>query len=130
VRLVSPEFEFVTLAEIGRRCGVTRESVRLWASGRRGPGGFPLAIAVVGHSKLWRWTDVVTWCVARTRSAERRELLGNWLTTARYLSALNGALALSAVGPARAREVLEAVDPALKLEVVEEDERPTAEQVG
>jgi len=130
VRLVSPEFEFVTLAEIGRRCGVTRESVRLWASGKRGPGDFPLAIAAVGHSKLWRWTDVVTWCVARTRGAERRERLRDWLATARYLSAVNGALALTAVGPARAREVLEAVDPALKLEVADPEEHPLAEQVG
>jgi hypothetical protein len=128
--LVSPEFEFVTLAEIGRRCGVTRESVRLWASGKRGPGDFPLAVAAAGHSKLWRWSDVVTWVAGRTRSVEQRELLADWLATARYLSALNGALALSAVGPARAREVLEVVDPTLKLEVADEEEHPLAEQVG
>jgi hypothetical protein len=126
VRVVSPEFEFVTLAEIGRRCGVTRESVRLWASGKRGPGGFPFAVAAAGHSKLWRWSDVVAWCAARTRSAEQRERLRDWLAIAGYLSALNGALALSAVGPARAREVLEAVDPTLRLQVIDEEERTLA----
>jgi hypothetical protein len=52
----------VSLAEIGRRVGRTREYVRLLARGRRGPGGFPQQLA--HHSQpLWSWQAVSEWCV-------------------------------------------------------------------
>jgi hypothetical protein len=55
--------ELVSISDIASRLGVSREAVRLWVEGRRGPGGFPLHVGVVsnGKSKLWRWPDVQSW---------------------------------------------------------------------
>ena len=51
-----------SIAEIARRTGRTRESVRLLIAGRRGPGGFPPP-ATDPHSRyrLWRWSEVEQW---------------------------------------------------------------------
>jgi hypothetical protein len=68
---VEPD-EFVTMSEIARRLEVTREGVRKWVLGARGPGRFP---PPAGHlsqkSPLWRWTDVVNWF--RTSVPERAD---------------------------------------------------------
>jgi hypothetical protein len=61
---VEPD-EFVTMAEIARRLGVTREGVRKWVLGTRGPGRFPVPVGNLRRqSPIWRWTDVVRWCQA------------------------------------------------------------------
>jgi hypothetical protein len=74
---VEPD-EFVTMAEIARRFDLTRESVRKWVVGARGPGGFPPPIGNLrGKSPLWRWTDVVTWAKTafpRMRSNAKTEI--------------------------------------------------------
>lgn len=58
---VEPE-EFVSLAAIAERTGKSRECVRLWAEGQRGPGGFPSALRWIdARTRLWRWSDVVEW---------------------------------------------------------------------
>jgi hypothetical protein len=47
------------IAQIGKR---TRESIRLYADGKRGPGTFPAPIGVVGDAvRVWRWADVDAW---------------------------------------------------------------------
>jgi hypothetical protein len=52
----------VTLIDIAKRAGVTREAVRLWAVGQRGPGGFPKPLLVTtGGEKLWDWQHVARW---------------------------------------------------------------------
>lgn len=62
---VAPD-EYVTLAEIARRTGRTRESVRLLASGDRGPGDFPPPAArAAERNRLWRWAEVAGWFAAR-----------------------------------------------------------------
>lgn len=59
--------EFVNVSEIAARVNSSRETVRSWASGTRGPGGFPLPHHVHGDAtgkgpmKVWRWADVNTW---------------------------------------------------------------------
>jgi hypothetical protein len=52
----------VTLAEIARRTGRTRESIRLYATNKRGPGGFPNPdwIAASGE-RFWSWGEVAGW---------------------------------------------------------------------
>lgn len=52
----------VTLADIARRAGRTRESIRLYATGRRGPGGFPAPdwVSSAGD-KFWSWAEVGSW---------------------------------------------------------------------
>jgi hypothetical protein len=58
---VAPD-EYVTLAEIARRIRRTRESVRLLATGERGPGDFPPPAArAEQRNKLWRWAEVASW---------------------------------------------------------------------
>jgi hypothetical protein len=52
----------VTLLDIAHRAGRSREAVRLWASGRRGPGGFPAPDWVSpSGEKFWSWSDVARW---------------------------------------------------------------------
>lgn len=52
----------VTLRDIADRIGRTREAVRLWASGERGPGGFPAPeLITTGGEKVWDWEQVAYW---------------------------------------------------------------------
>lgn len=53
--------DLVTAAEIARRCGRSRESIRLLIAGERGPGGFPAPLSKHLRSRRWRWSEVVPW---------------------------------------------------------------------
>lgn len=54
--------DLVTLSEIAERTGRTRESVRLLASGDRGPGRFPApATHFRTRQRMWRWQEVAVW---------------------------------------------------------------------
>lgn len=60
------DLDLVGVAGIAGRAKVSREAVRLWVEGRRGPGNFPPPAGAVGEAngrlmKLWRWPDVSTW---------------------------------------------------------------------
>lgn len=58
---VEPD-ELVSAADIAMRLDRSRESVRLWIQGDRGPGGFPAPVAHVrSRSPRWRWTEVTDW---------------------------------------------------------------------
>lgn len=82
---VEPD-DLVTAAEIAKRLGRTRESVRLLIAGRRGRGDFPPAISHLrSRNRLWRWSDVAAWAGRLTPEQERQ---------ARLLAATNAALEL------------------------------------
>ena len=50
------------MSDIARRVGRTRESVRLLVDGKRGPGGFPAPLGVVGEGiRVWPWSVVLEW---------------------------------------------------------------------
>lgn len=90
---VEPE-EFVTASGIAARTGRTRESVRLWIEGRRGPGGFPPPVAwVERRTRLWKWTDVSQWlsAVGQTSSPDSAMLaaINAWLELRRYGGSLS-----------------------------------------
>jgi transposase-like protein len=52
----------VTLRDIAERIGVDRETVRLWATGQRGPGGFPAPELITpAGEKIWDWDQVAPW---------------------------------------------------------------------
>ncbi|MFG3557426.1 helix-turn-helix transcriptional regulator [Micromonospora sp. NPDC047557] len=55
--------ELVSASDIATRLGVSREAVRLWVEGLRGPGGFPRPIGTIGNgkSKIWQWSSVNSW---------------------------------------------------------------------
>jgi hypothetical protein len=61
VARVEPD-ELVTMSEIARRTGRSRENVRQLISGVRGPGGFPPPVAnLTRKSPIWRWTEAAQW---------------------------------------------------------------------
>jgi hypothetical protein len=54
--------EFVTMAAIAKRSGLSREYIRLLSNQQRGPGGFPAPIAYADdRTRLWHWPDVARW---------------------------------------------------------------------
>jgi hypothetical protein len=54
--------DLLTLADIADRIGQSRESVRRYATGERGPGGFPPPVNPVRDGTVfYRWSEVVPW---------------------------------------------------------------------
>lgn len=52
----------VTMLGIAERAGVSREAVRLWATGRRGSGHFPRPVLITpGGEQVWDWEQVSPW---------------------------------------------------------------------
>lgn len=62
--------DLVTLREIAERTGRTPESVRLLATGRRGPGGFPSPLSDDGWS-VYSWAEVRPWFARRYPTSEQ-----------------------------------------------------------
>ncbi|MFD5984914.1 hypothetical protein ACH4A7_31995 [Streptomyces cyaneofuscatus] len=62
--------QFVSLADIAARAGLSHEAVRLWAAGKRRTTGapFPVPRAEVGQgrtaTKIWTWPEVLVWLEA------------------------------------------------------------------
>ncbi|MBV8078046.1 MAG: hypothetical protein JO284_16685 [Planctomycetaceae bacterium] len=77
----------VTAAEIGRRIGRSRELVRQYATGRRGPGGFPPpACHIVEGNPLYLWCEVAAWL------HENNMITEDVLHDAQALDVINGML--------------------------------------
>jgi predicted DNA-binding transcriptional regulator AlpA len=54
--------DLLTLADIAERLGISREAVRRYSTGERGPGDFPPPIAPMrGGATFYRWSEVVPW---------------------------------------------------------------------
>jgi hypothetical protein len=54
--------DLVTLADIGNRLKQSRESVRRYATGERGPGGFPPPANPAREGTVfYRWSEVAPW---------------------------------------------------------------------
>lgn len=61
VARIEPD-DLTNAAEIARRIGRSRESIRQLVTGVRGPGGFPPPVSsITGSSPLWRWSEVAKW---------------------------------------------------------------------
>ncbi len=61
VEHIEPD-EIVNMSELARRFRISREGVRKWIGGERGPSKFPSPVAgLKQRSPLWRWTDVLSW---------------------------------------------------------------------
>lgn len=57
--------DLVSIPDIAERTDRSRESVRLLVDGRRGPGGFPAPVGIVGDSiRVWPWAAVLGWFAA------------------------------------------------------------------
>jgi len=59
VRLI--DYDWVTLADVARRIGRSRETVRLWSVGRIGPGGFPPPLNPGRETLFFSWVEVAPW---------------------------------------------------------------------
>ena len=100
---VEPD-DLVTAAEIADRTGRTRESIRLLAAGKRGPGGFPSPVRGTStKARLWRWIDVLAWM---RKHYPNDEGLCREVELAHDIPVINGALALRRCGSARAGAIL------------------------
>ncbi|MCA1673309.1 MAG: DNA-binding protein, partial [Actinobacteria bacterium] len=53
--------DLVSLKDIAKRTDRTYEAARLWASGRRGPGGFPPPVTAADGWSLYSWVQVSEW---------------------------------------------------------------------
>jgi len=60
VKIKRVDLDLVSLSQIAERLDVSREAVRLWASGQRRQG-FPVAFTSAGQSLLWAWSEVYNW---------------------------------------------------------------------
>jgi hypothetical protein len=84
--------DLVGLADIAWRLDRSAESVRLLATGRRGPGGFPAPAIRRRRGQLWRWAEVAAWANRHLgRSFDLQEAV--------LVTMLNAALALRRGGP-------------------------------
>lgn len=62
-RVVGVEEDLVAASDVAERLDCSAELIRLWATGQRGPGGFPAPRGFVGshQTRVWRWADVHAW---------------------------------------------------------------------
>ena len=95
--------ELLTMADIARRLGRTRESVRLLVEGKRGKGSFPEPVLGTGKWRFWRWSDVLAWL---------DDVPDEILERARVTDAVNAALELrrrTALLPRAGRKLVQAL---------------------
>jgi len=85
------EEDLVSRATIASRLGITPQYVHLLVTGKRGPGGFPIAISGDGWA-LYSWTQVAEWARhhLKTRIAsdddQRTLAMANLILRARALA--------------------------------------------
>ncbi len=84
--------DLVSLSDVAVRVGRSRESIRLYVRGLRGPGGFPRPEIDGGRRvRYWNWPEVVDW-FHRHEILEVGEAPGR--ETASLIAALNAAFTL------------------------------------
>ena len=90
--------DLVTLSEMSRRLGRSRESVRLLVAGDRGPGGFPAPLSG-GKSgrRMWSWTECLAWMLSYMGESDavKQDAIAEMQTKheqAKTLAAFNGVL--------------------------------------
>lgn len=102
----------VTQADIARRTDRTRQSIQLYMSGQRGPGGFPgPACELSDGAWLWNWCEVAQWLWANDFIKEQD------LQDAKDVDAINCYLEMQyqlSHQPALAKEIAGAVGVASK----------------
>lgn len=59
--------DWVTASDVAHRVGRSRETVRLWAAGRMGPGGFPPPANPRRDTTFYSWAEVLPWLRIRMR---------------------------------------------------------------
>ena len=73
IRIKRIDLDLVSLSQIAERLAVSREAVRLWASGQRRQG-FPGPFTSAGQSLLWVWSEVFDWLAPEETYGDARPL--------------------------------------------------------
>ena len=82
------DLDLLSMSEIAARIGRSRECVRLWVTGARGPGGFPPpANDPSSRYRFWRWSDVKDWLSAAMNGT-------TWSSDGHVRGAINATLEL------------------------------------
>ena len=78
--------DLVPIPDIADRTNRTPESVRLLANGRRGAGGFPSHVGILGGgTRVWEWATVADWFVSSSGWTEENQRIDH--ETACYFDA-------------------------------------------
>lgn len=67
ITIIRLDEDLVSTTEIAQRVGASRETVRLWAAGKRREGFPPHRLVLTGGLKLWAWADVFPWLLEAGR---------------------------------------------------------------
>lgn len=73
IKIMRIDLDLVSLSQIAERLAVSREAVRLWASGQRRQG-FPGPFTSAGQSLLWAWSEVFGWLTPEETSGDAHPL--------------------------------------------------------
>jgi len=83
-------FNLVTMSDIARRIGRSRQMVYQYMTGERGPGGFPAPVCFITENKaFWAWCAVSYWL------AQNNILRPEDSWNAEVVSAINNALEMA-----------------------------------
>lgn len=98
--------DLVSASEIAQRLHRSRECIRLYARGDRGPGSFPAPTArAKSRTPLYSWGDIERWAsrlpAAKVARPGKRSVTasGSTLYDSRYVDVINAALVLRREGP-------------------------------
>lgn len=80
--------DLVSLRDIAARTGRSYESVRLWAAGQRGGGGFPTPLST-GQWSLYSWAEVASWLGEHDNEYDREIAAADYMLRARSMLAGN-----------------------------------------
>jgi len=81
--------DLVTMAEIAKLAGRTRQSIDLLVRGERGPGGFPApATHFRERQRMWRWPEVASWFYEACGEPHRVGDPGRWQFTTLFNAGL------------------------------------------
>lgn len=69
IKIKRVDLDLVSLSQIAERLDVTREAVRLWATGERRQD-FPIPFTSAGQSLLWAWSEVFDWLTEEEMQAD------------------------------------------------------------
>jgi hypothetical protein len=84
------DFDLVNTTEIADRIGRTRQTVRQYVDGLRGPGGFPAPLGVPGGVRVWDWGSVNEWLRGFDESGDPE-----YHPTREFIAAFNASVARS-----------------------------------
>ena len=84
------EFDLVNTTDVADRIGRTRQTVRQYADGVRGPGEFPVPLGVPGGVRVWDWGSVNEWLRSFDESGDPE-----YHPTRNFIAEFNASLARS-----------------------------------